>query len=347
MTFLTLQNLTKSFGDFRAVRDMTLSIERGEFISLLGPSGCGKTTTLQMVAGLLPPTSGTILLDGKDITKTPPNKRGLGIVFQSYALFPHMTALENVAFGLEMRGVGKAERLKRAEKALDQVKLSHFIQRYPKQMSGGQRQRVALARALVIEPPVLLLDEPLSNLDAKLREEMRIELRLLQQDIGVTTILVTHDQEEALSMSDRIVVMRDGEMAQIAAPLDLYERPTNTFVSDFVGKTNLITGIACGEDTITVDGQVLSAPGHGHPKGDGVTLSIRPEKFVLSADGDGHAATIRAAIFMGSSWLYRVDSPMGELFVAQTNTGAPGFTRGQSARLSWPADAMTLFAEAA
>ena len=347
MAFLTLQNLTKSFGDFVAVQDMTLSIERGEFISLLGPSGCGKTTTLQMIAGLLTPTAGQILLDGKDISRTAPNKRGLGIVFQSYALFPHMTALENVAFGLEMRGVSKAERLDRARKALEQVKLGRFIDRYPKQMSGGQRQRVALARALVIEPPVLLLDEPLSNLDAKLREDMRIELRLLQQEIGVTTILVTHDQEEALSMSDRIVVMRDGEMAQIAEPLDLYERPTDLFVSDFVGKTNLITGTACGPDTVTVDGQVLPAPAHGHNVGEAVTLSIRPEKFQLTSGGDGHPATIRAAIFLGASWLYRVDTPMGELFVAQTNTGAPGFSRGEVARLSWPAEAMTLFAEAA
>ncbi len=347
MPFLTLSNLTKSFGEFTAVKDMTLSIEKGEFISLLGPSGCGKTTTLQMIAGLLEPSAGRILLDGKDITKTPPNKRGLGIVFQSYALFPHMTALENVAFGLEMRGVGKAERVERAHKALQQVKLDQFTHRFPKEMSGGQRQRVALARALVIEPPVLLLDEPLSNLDAKLREDMRIELRLLQQDIGVTTILVTHDQEEALSMSDRIVVMKDGDIAQIAAPLDLYERPANTFVSDFVGKTNLISGTTTGPDSVTVDEEDLRFPGHGQPTGQTVTLSIRPEKFQLSSDQTGHEVQVRAAIFLGSSWLYRVESSMGDLFVTQPNTGMPGFGRGDKARISWPEGAMTLFSEAA
>lgn len=343
MSFLIFETLNKKFGDFVAVRDMSLSVERGEFISLLGPSGCGKTTTLQMVAGLLPPTSGRIVLDGKDITKTPPNKRGLGIVFQSYALFPHMTATDNVAFGLEMRGVGKAERLDRARGALDQVKLGQFVDRYPKDMSGGQRQRVALARALVIEPPVLLLDEPLSNLDAKLREEMRIELRLLQQDIGVTTILVTHDQEEALSMSDRIVVMQQGDVAQIAAPLDLYERPTNTFVSDFVGKTNLIQGQITGDNEVTVEGTRVSVDTLAHNHGSSVTLSIRPEKFHMSDDPSGHEVRVEAAIFLGSSWLYRVKGNMGDLFVTQPNTGSAGYARGDVAWLGWPEGALTLF----
>lgn len=343
MSFLIFETLNKKFGDFVAVHDMSLSVERGEFISLLGPSGCGKTTTLQMVAGLLPPTSGRIVLDGKDITKTPPNKRGLGIVFQSYALFPHMTATDNVAFGLEMRGVGKAERLDRARGALDQVKLGQFVDRYPKDMSGGQRQRVALARALVIEPPVLLLDEPLSNLDAKLREEMRIELRLLQQDIGVTTILVTHDQEEALSMSDRIVVMQQGDVAQIAAPLDLYERPTNTFVSDFVGKTNLIQGQITGDNGVTVEGTRVSVDTLAHTHGSSVTLSIRPEKFHMSDDPSGHEVRVEAAIFLGSSWLYRVKGNMGDLFVTQPNTGSAGYARGDIAWLSWPEGALTLF----
>lgn len=346
MSFLSLKNLNKQFGEFTAVRDMTLSIEKGEFVSLLGPSGCGKTTTLQMIAGLLEPTSGQILLDGQDISRTPPNKRGLGIVFQSYALFPHMTALDNVAFGLEMRGVAKAERLERAHKALAQVKLDPFSHRFPKEMSGGQRQRVALARALVIEPPVLLLDEPLSNLDAKLREDMRLELRLLQQEIGVTTILVTHDQEEALSMSDRIVVMKDGEMEQIAAPLDLYERPVSTFVSDFVGKTNLFTAHVVDAETLRVGDHDMSMPNHGAAIGTTLQLSIRPEKFTLSTEGTGDDVTVEAAIFHGSNWLYRVRGAMGELFVTQPNTGAPGFARGQNARLNWPEGTVSLFAEA-
>lgn len=343
MSFLRLESLKKEFDKFVAVRDMSLDVERGEFISLLGPSGCGKTTTLQMMAGLLEPTSGKILLDGKDITKTPPEKRGLGIVFQSYALFPHMTATENVAFGLEMRGVAKAERMARAHTALEQVRLGQFAGRYPKDMSGGQRQRVALARALVIEPPVLLLDEPLSNLDAKLREEMRIELRLLQQDIGVTTILVTHDQEEALSMSDRIVVMQQGEVSQIAAPLDLYERPTNTFVSDFVGKTNLLAGQFCDTNKVSVNGIHIDVDTATAKHGSSLTLSIRPEKFRLSNDTSGQKVHVDAAIFLGSSWLYRVTGDLGELFITQPNTGTAGYAKGDIAFLSWPQGALTLF----
>lgn len=346
MSFLRFESLKKEFGNFVAVRDMSLDVQRGEFISLLGPSGCGKTTTLQMVAGLLEPTSGKIVLDGKDITKVSPEKRGLGIVFQSYALFPHMTATENVAFGLEMRGVAKKERLERARAALKQVRLDQFMDRYPKDMSGGQRQRVALARALVIEPPVLLLDEPLSNLDAKLREEMRIELRLLQQDIGVTTILVTHDQEEALSMSDRIVVMQQGEVSQIAAPLDLYERPTNTFVSDFVGKTNLLSGHVSAPGRVSVAGTDIEVDTAAASAGCAVTLSIRPEKFHMSADRTGAEVRVNAAIFLGASWLYRVTGDLGDLFITQPNTGAAGYAKGDTAYLSWPKGALTLFEDA-
>ena len=350
MSFLTLDSLTRHFGDFVAVDDLNLSIVRGEFISLLGPSGCGKTTTLQMIAGLLEPTAGRILLDGADITRTPPNKRGLGIVFQSYALFPHMTAAENVAFGLEMRRVPRAERMRRTRTALAQVKLDRFAERYPKEMSGGQRQRVALARALVVEPPILLLDEPLSNLDAKLRGEMRIELRLLQQEIGVTTILVTHDQEEALSMSDRVVVMNHGRVAQVAAPLDMYERPDNAFVSDFVGKTNLLSGVVERVDATSADVRigeaVLTFPGAAPAAGELVSVSIRPEKLHLSRRGEGLPVEIEASIFLGAYWLYRVRAPIGELFVAEPNHGEPGYARGEKAVLDWrPGAALMLSVE--
>src|ERR1700761_5669909 len=242
MAFLTLEALTRIYGDVAAVSDVNLSVAKGEFISLLGPSGCGKTTTLQMIAGLVEPTTGRITLNSRDITHEKPDRRGLGIVFQSYALFPHMTVAQNVAFGLEMRKVPRAERDKRVAQSLALVQLATMAERYPRQLSGGQRQRVAIARALVIDPPVLLLDEPLSNLDAKLREEMQFELRGIQRRVGTTTIMVTHDQSEALSMSDRVVVMEHGRIKQVDVPYRLYENPATPFISSFVGKMNRLSG---------------------------------------------------------------------------------------------------------
>ena len=240
MSFLVLDRLTKTFGEHTVVDALSFSVEQGEFISLLGPSGCGKTTTLQMIAGFVDATSGAVTLEGRDLLKVKPAQRGLGIVFQSYALFPHMSAAENVAFGLEMQRVPQAEREARVKQTLNLVGLSAFAGRYPRKMSGGQQQRVALARALVIKPRILLLDEPLSNLDAKLREEMQIELRQIQRTIGTTTILVTHDQSEAMSLSDRIVVMNAGRAEQIARPHEAYERPATPFVASFLGKTNVL-----------------------------------------------------------------------------------------------------------
>jgi putative spermidine/putrescine transport system ATP-binding protein len=231
MSFLRLDNVSKNYGDLRVVSDLSLAVEQGEFVSLLGPSGCGKTTTLQMIAGFADVTRGTITLDGRDITHAKPNTRGLGIVFQSYALFPHLTVTDNVAFGLKMRNVERAERQARVREALALVKLDKHADRFPRELSGGQRQRVALARALVIRPPVLLLDEPLSNLDAKLREEMQFELRSIQKKIGTTTVMVTHDQAEALSISDRVVVMQDGRATQVDAPFHMYEHPQSEFIS--------------------------------------------------------------------------------------------------------------------
>jgi putative spermidine/putrescine transport system ATP-binding protein len=341
MSFLRLDNLTKRFGDFTAVEGMSLDVEKGEFVSLLGPSGCGKTTTLQMIAGLHEPSDGRIFLDGEDITRKKPNRRGLGIVFQSYALFPHMTVFDNVSFGLEMRGVEATERKERVTTALTQVKLGPFAQRYPKELSGGQRQRVALARALVIEPPVLLLDEPLSNLDAKLREEMQLELRLLQQNLGVTTILVTHDQSEALSMSDRIVVMNGGRAVQVDTPVGMYETPADAFVSDFVGKTNLLEGVVESADgagaTVKVSGVDIETRTDGLAPGQTVWVSLRPEKLLVSSQQreGGVPGTLSTCIFHGDRWLYQVSTQLGELIVTEPNTGHDTYHRGDAVCLTW------------
>jgi putative spermidine/putrescine transport system ATP-binding protein len=237
-----LRGIAKRYGEAVAVDDVSLTVAPGELLSLLGPSGCGKTTTLRVVAGFVPPDRGRVLLKNADVTAVPPNKRDVGMLFQNYALFPHLTAADNIAFGLRMRGVPRPQRRLRVEQALELVRLGDFGQRYPRQLSGGQQQRVALARAVVIHPSVLLLDEPLSNLDAQLRHELRTEIRQLQQTLGITTIFVTHDQEEALSMSDRVVVMNHGHVEQIGSPADIYRAPRTQFVAQFIGEANIIAG---------------------------------------------------------------------------------------------------------
>ncbi|APQ11253.1 Fe3+/spermidine/putrescine ABC transporter ATP-binding protein [Pseudomonas oryzihabitans] len=324
MAFLTLDNLSKRYGDSYAVTGSTLAIERGEFVSLLGPSGCGKTTTLQMIAGFVDVSSGRILLDGQDITHAKPASRGLGVVFQSYALFPHMTVRDNVAFGLRMRKVAGAELARRVEEALGLVHLGQHAERYPRELSGGQRQRVALARALVIAPPVLLLDEPLSNLDAHLREEMQFEIRRIQREVGITTLMVTHDQSEALSISDRVVVMEAGRITQVDAPYRLYEHPRNRFISDFVGKANLLPG--------SLDAQ-------GRPQiaaGGTLAISLRPEKIELRPTGEGRLqGRVLTRFFLGSQWLYRLETTLGELSVLRSNDGLPPLDEGQNVGLHW------------
>jgi putative spermidine/putrescine transport system ATP-binding protein len=335
MGFLTLDKLSKIYGDFAAARDIDLSVAKGEFVSLLGPSGCGKTTTLQMIAGLVEPTTGTITLDGRDITRETPNKRGLGIVFQSYALFPHMTVAENVAFGLEMRKVAKAERDERVKTMLGLVHLGGFAERYPRQLSGGQRQRVAIARALVIQPPVLLLDEPLSNLDAKLREEMQFELRRIQQRVGTTTIMVTHDQAEALSISDRVVVMEQGRMTQVDAPYKLYENPATPFISTFVGKMNRLEGI-WRRGTVEIAGVTLPGEASGLGEGQAVALSVRPEKIALKSAGQGRLdGTIANRFFLGSAWLFTVETAAGAILVSAPNDGEEPAREGAKVALDW------------
>jgi putative spermidine/putrescine transport system ATP-binding protein len=332
MSFLELQNLSKRFGDFTAVSECGLSVAKGEFVCLLGPSGCGKTTTLQMVAGFVPPTEGRILLDGRDITEVKPDKRGLGIVFQSYALFPHMSVTDNVAFGLEMRGVAAAERRRRVGATLELVHLEALAERYPRELSGGQRQRVAMARALVIQPPVLLLDEPMGALDAKLREEMQIELRALQHRVGITTVMVTHDQAEAMTLADRVVLMNQGRIEQVGRPFDMYEQPNGRFSSTFLGKANVFAGCA-------VAGMV-EVQGHRLPCKDSATAGavdyiVRPEKVEFTLEKALVRGRISARVFLGNHWLFQVDTPLGTMQITHANTGLPQAGEGDEVGLCW------------
>ncbi len=339
MSFQQLADVSKFYGPTCVVAHMSLSVQKGEFVSLLGPSGCGKTTTLQMIAGFAEVTSGRIVLDGRDITHAKPNTRGLGIVFQSYALFPHMTVFDNVAFGLEMRRMPKAERRERVNAALALVHLEQLAARYPRELSGGQRQRVALGRALVIEPPVLLLDEPLSNLDAKLREEMQFELRQIQRKVGTTTIMVTHDQTEAMSISDRVVVMEAGRVTQVDAPYRLYEQPQTRFISTFVGKANLLAGRVCSTGTpaqVDLGSVQLEVDGAGLPLGREVSLSLRPEKIRFVPSGQGQLdGVVTARFFLGSQWLYHLGTPAGELLVACPNGDAAPLEEQARTGLAW------------
>lgn len=343
MSFLTLTGVSKNYGALRVVSDLSLSVEKGEFVSLLGPSGCGKTTTLQMIAGFADVTQGTISLDGVDITHARPNTRGLGIVFQTYALFPHMTVGRNVAFGLATRKVPKAEQAERVAQALGLVKLDKYADRYPRELSGGQRQRVALARALVIRPPVLLLDEPLSNLDAKLREEMQYELRRIQRTVGTTTIMVTHDQSEAMSTSDRVVVMQEGRAVQVDEPYRIYEHPRTSFISTFVGKTNLVDG-----EVATLDGRrivrcgPLTLDAIGLPSaGSRVWVSLRPEKlFLTDQAGRLSGCVVRSRYFLGSQWLYELDSALGPLVVVAPNDGKRVYDANANVNVDWVSDAV-------
>ena len=345
MAYLELDRVAKQFGAQTVVDDFSLAVAKGEFISFLGPSGCGKTTTLQMIAGFLDPTRGAIRLEGNDLNAVHPARRGLGIVFQSYALFPHMTAAENVGFGLEMRNVARTERAERVRAALAMVGLAGYEERHPRRMSGGQQQRVALARALVIRPSVLLLDEPLSNLDAKLREEMQIELRQIRRTLGTTTILVTHDQNEAMSLSDRIVVMSQGRIEQIGTPQETYERPASAFVSQFLGKTN---DFAATIDRTSTPARLLagswSAPAPAGLSGP-VTISIRPERIGF---GDtGLCAKIVTRIFQGNHWLFQCESECGPAIVIRQNDGQTQPAEGDAVRLAWRPEDMSARAGAA
>ncbi|MFI5866189.1 ABC transporter ATP-binding protein [Streptomyces sp. NPDC051546] len=303
------RGLRRAFGSTVALDGLDLTIEPGELVALLGPSGCGKTTALRVVAGFEQPDSGEVLLDGQDITRIPANRRDAGMVFQSYSLFPNLSARDNVAFGLRVRKVGAAARRERAAELLDLVGLPDHGDRYPHQMSGGQQQRVALARALALRPRVLLLDEPLSALDAKVRAGLREEIRRLQLSLGITTVFVTHDQEEALSMADRVAVLNAGRLEQCAAPAELYERPATPFVAEFVGTMNRLPGRLSGSGTVEVAGSRLPVDGPVPPVS-GVEVLVRPENITVTADAQG-AATVVSASFFGSVTRLHLDLPDG------------------------------------
>ena len=313
MAFLEIENLQKRFAQTTAVEHVQLEVTRGDFVSLLGPSGCGKTTTLRIIAGFELPSSGAIRLDGVDITQRPPNQRNVGMVFQSYALFPNMTVSENVGFGLKVAKKPAAEIKRRVDDMLNLIELPALAQRYPYQLSGGQQQRVALARALAIQPQVLLLDEPLSALDAKIRVALRSEIRSIQRKLGITTIYVTHDQEEALSLSDRIVVMNEGRVEQIGTPFEIYNFPRTAFVAAFVGTLNVLRGRVAdpARRKIVVDGQeVVASRGLEHARvGDACSVALRPEIVSLGeAAGDGNQmqGTVEDVSFLGSIVRIRV-----------------------------------------
>ena len=362
-TIIRFENVTKRFGKVVAVDDVTLSIEEGEFFALLGPSGCGKTTLLRMLAGFETPTEGRILIDGEDVSRTPPNKRPVNMVFQSYAVFPHMTVAGNVGYGLMVDGVGAVERERRVEEALGLVKLEGYGARKPDQLSGGQRQRVALARALVKRSRVLLLDEPLSALDAKLREAMRSELAQLQEKVGVTFLFVTHDQDEALAMATRCAVMNRGLLQQVATPSDLYEFPSSRFVADFIGSVNLFEGaLAVDEpDHAVVQSPELPTPvflDHGVTGAHAATVwvALRPEKIELHKRGEGRAApvledapadhnvaagVIRQISYLGSESVYEVELEGGRrvrvLRSNLTRRDQEDFTLDEPVWLAWHA----------
>ena len=313
---VVLSGVTKRFDDVTAVADLDLEIGDGEFFSLLGPSGCGKTTTLRMIAGLDYPTAGSITIFGEEMGLEPPDKRPVNTVFQSYALFPHMTVARNIAFGLEMRRVPRAERREAVRWAIDLVRLGGMEDRKPEQLSGGQQQRVALARALVNRPKVLLLDEPLGALDLKLRQEMQGELKALQRDVGITFIYVTHDQEEALTMSDRIAVMHEGRLLQVDTPENIYERPATRFVADFIGRTNFLEGTLASSDELVLANGARVRVSSELPAGTAVALTVRPEKFNLTPRDPGEdttdsahrvPGTIRRAVYLGNAMVYDVE----------------------------------------
>jgi putative spermidine/putrescine transport system ATP-binding protein len=321
ITTLELDGVSRRFGHVTALDGLSVTISGGEFIALLGPSGCGKSTALNCLAGLLPLTAGRITLDGRRMDTLAAERRGFGMVFQNYALFPHLTVERNVAFGLRMRGVPKAEIRSRVQQALELVHLEHLARSHPGQLSGGQQQRVAIARAVVLRPPLVLMDEPLSNLDAKLRLEMRTEIKRLHQELGLTTIYVTHDQEEALSLADRLVLMKDGQVQQIGTPEDLYTRPVSPFVADFMGFRNQVPGTGTAEGFTFADGVLV---GRTPVSGDAVAM-CRPEDLRADVDQNTLKVTVEVVEYHGRQFLLEVRTASGvKLHAVSPESHGPG-----------------------
>lgn len=353
-----IRGVYKRIGRNVILDGIDLEVKQGELLTLLGPSGCGKTSTLNVIAGFLDIDQGDVFIKGQRVTDVPAYKRGLGMVFQTYSLFPHMTVYENLDFGLSLRKVAKDEKKRRIQKALELVKMTGLENRYPRELSGGQRQRVAIARALVVQPTLLLLDEPLSNLDAKLRHELRAEIKRLQKEVGVTTIFVTHDQEEALSMSDRIVVMNKGKIEQVGTPTEIYAHPRTEFVFQFIGKSNQLEGTVKSRDSrmicveladggqVLVEAENVMGSDRSCAVGDAVKLYIRPEKLTIQAAENeaphynAHAASIAQMNYLGSAWEIEV-SMLGKRMQVLRPSIESGWTIGTEVMVGWnPSDMM-------
>jgi putative spermidine/putrescine transport system ATP-binding protein len=358
MAELELIEVQKTFKAVEAVSGVSLEVEEGEFFALLGPSGCGKTTLLRLIAGFIQPTAGRILLQGKDIAGLPPEKRDMGMVFQDYALFPHMSVFDNIAFGLRMRKVKREEIRRRIEQSLEQVDLVGYEDRYERELSGGEAQRIAVARVLVIEPRLLLLDEPLSALDKKLREEMKYWIKELQRSLGITTIYVTHDQSEAMAMSDRVAVMSTGRVEQIGSPREIYERPESRFVSDFIGDANLLEGEVSGLDeagvSVVVEGLHVRAShsAEGIRAGQAVSVMVRPEHVLLGTqaaglDANAYEGAVIHRTYQGTIVRYEIRLADKQLIVADSRetSEADLFAVGDTVDVGWKPDSVVVLAD--
>ena len=349
MAHVELKELRRSFGEFQALKGINVALEKGEFLSLLGPSGCGMTTALRLVAGFDRPTSGRIVVDGQDISGVPPNRRNMGMVFQAYSLFPNLTAEKNVEFGLRIRKQPRAERRGRVAELLELVGLSDASKRYPHQLSGGMQQRVALARSLAIEPKVLLLDEPLSALDAKVRVQLREEIRRIQLELGITTIYVTHDQEEALSISDRVAVLYQGRIEQVGTPAEMYGSPATPFVAEFIGTMNRLTSTVADDGFVESGGARLRVDAaRGRPRGERVLLLVRPETVEVERAADGAvpegalAGTVVSRTFLGSVTRVKMDTAAGEVTTDVPTARSGELAVGMRVHARFPADSARL-----